>query len=31
MSIDGAVCQWHMFGADRDGVQTNEADGNSDK
>ena len=26
--IDGAMCQWHMFSADRNGVQTNAADGN---
>lgn len=30
-SIDGAVCRRHTFSADRNGVQTNAADGNSDK
>ncbi len=24
-SLTGAVCQWHMFSADRNGVQTNNA------
>ena len=30
-SIDGTMCQWHMFSADRKGVQTNAADGNLDQ
>ena len=29
--IDGAMCQRHMFSTDRNGVQTNDADGKSGK
>ncbi len=30
-SIDGAMCQRHMFSTDRNGVQTNTADENLDQ
>lgn len=29
-SIGSAICQWHMFSADRNEVQTNAADENLD-